>query len=95
MTFSASDTYQDTQYAPYRARPSSPDPWCTNYDGSGTWLAIDLGTSQSISKIELVKTDYDDGYIKRYKISYQSHTGESWTHYSQNNSQVFALMIGS
>ena len=96
MTFSASDTYQDTSYSPYRARPSSrPNPWCTNYDASSTWWAIDLGTSQSISKIELVKTDDDAGYVLTYKISYQSQTGEAWTYYSQNSSQVFALMFGS
>ena len=89
-SYSASDTFANNDYAPYRARPSSPAPWCSNSDASGNWLAIDLGTSQSINKIKLEKKGSDTGHVLTYTIQYMN-DGESWTDY--NNSQVLDLMF--
>ena len=88
-SYSASDTFTNTDYAPHRARPSSPDPWCSNYDSSGQSLGIDLGTSQSVSKIKLEKKDSDTGYVLTYKVKYKN--GGEWTDY--NNSQVLDLVF--
>ncbi len=92
LKFSGSGTYKNTDYAPYRARPSSHYPWCTNRDYYSTWLAIDLGTSHSVNKIELVRKDYDTGYVLTYRVSYRNDIGESWTFY--NNSQVLVYFVG-
>lgn len=91
MKLSANGTYKNTHYAPYRARPSSPVPWCSNRDHSSMWLAIDLGASHSIDKIELVKSVSDTRYVLTYKVSYRNVIGDDWTDY--NDSQVLALMF--
>ena len=82
---SASATYADTRMAPYEARPSNPNGWCPFHNNAGRWLAIDLGTSQQINKIELVKHNSDTNYVTSFKVSY-SDDGQSWTWY--NNGQV-------
>lgn len=89
-SYSASDTFTNTGYAPYRARPSSPSPWCSNKDVLGHWLTIDLGTSQSVNKIKLEKKSSDTGYVLTYTVKY-GNDGESWTNY--NNSEVMDLML--
>lgn len=88
---SASDTFTNTDYAPYCARPSSPVPWCSNSDGLSQWLAIDLGTSQSVNNTRLEKKSSDTGYVLTYTVSYRNNNGESWTDY--NDSQVLALVF--
>lgn len=67
--------------APYQARSSSPYPWCAFYDDVNQWLAIDLGTSQTINKIEIVTHNSDTKYVTSYKVSY-SDDGQSFTRYS-------------
>lgn len=89
-SYSASDTFTNTSYAPYRARPSSPHRWCSNSDGPGHWLAIDLGTSQSVNKIKLERQSSDTSYVLTYTVKY-SNDGESWTDY--NNNEVMDLML--
>ena len=89
-SYSANDTFTNTVYAPYRARPSSPDPWCSSSDVSGQWLTIDLGTPQSVNKIRLEKKSGDTGYVLTYTVKYKN-DGESWTDY--NNSQVLNLVF--
>ena len=89
-SYSANDTFTNTDYAPYRARPSSPDPWCSSSDASDDWLTIDLGTSQSVNKIKLEKKSSDTGHVLTYAIEY-SNDGQSWTYY--NNNQVLDLMF--
>lgn len=89
--YSASDTFSNTDYAPYRARPSSPVPWCSNSDSSGNWLTIDFGTSQSVNKIRLKKKSSDAGYVLTYTVKYRNDGAESWTDY--NNSQVMDLVF--
>lgn len=90
VLYSANDTFTNNDYAPYRARPSSPDPWCSNSDASNNWLTIDLGASQSVSKIKLEKKSGDTGHVLTYAIEYKN-DGGSWTDY--NNSQVLDLMF--
>ena len=64
--------------APYQARPSSPIAWCAFKDNVNQWLAIDLGTSQPINKIELVTHNSDTKYVMSYKVKYGDN-GNSWT----------------
>lgn len=72
--------------APYEARPSNPNGWCAFHDNTQQWLAIDLGISQPINKIELVKRSSDDKYVTSFTLSY-SDDGQTWTAY--NSSEVF------
>ena len=71
--------------APYEARPSNPNGWCAFQDNKNQWLAIDLGTSQPINRLELVKHSSDNKYVTSYTVSY-SNDGQSWTAY--NSSEV-------
>ena len=89
--YSASGTFTNNDYAPYRARPSSPDPWCSNSDAAGNWLSIDLGTSQSVSKIKLENKSSDTGHVLTYAIKYKNDGELSWTDYNDN--QVLDLMF--
>lgn len=89
-SYSASDTFTNTSYAPYRARPSSPYPWCSNSDSPGHWLAIDLGTTQSVNKIKMERKSSDTSYVLTYTVKYRNDE-EPWTNY--NNSEVMDLMI--
>ncbi|KAJ7326511.1 hypothetical protein OS493_027455 [Desmophyllum pertusum] len=84
--YSASGTHQNTTNAPYRARPSSPDPWCTMVDRVNQWLDIDLGSSQRIDQIELKKDDSDTKYVLTYKVSHSLRITGKYRPY--NNSQV-------
>ena len=78
---SANETYVDTNMAPYEARPSNPNGWCAFTNNAGQWLAIDLGISQPINKIELVKHNSDTNYVKSFKVRY-SDDGQPWTWYN-------------
>lgn len=89
-SYSAYDTFNNTDYAPYGARPSSPNPWCSTSDVSGQWLSIDLGTPQSVNKIRLEKKSSDTGYVLTYTVKYKN-DGESWTDY--NNNEVLNLVF--
>ena len=87
MSYSASDTFINNKYAPYRARPSSPDPWCSNRDSSDDhWLAIDLGTSQTVNKIKLEKKSSDTSYVLNYTVKHKNDGENAWTDY--NNGEV-------
>ena len=84
MTATAEGTYEDSNMAPFEARPSSPTPWCAYYDKIGEWLAIDLRTSQPVNKIELVKLNSDTKFVTSYTVEH-SNDGQSWHsyHYGQ------------
>ena len=73
----------DGDRGPFQARPESPSGWCAFFDDQDQWLAIDLGSEQQISKIELIKTHSDDKYVSSFKLSY-SLNGQVWRSYNQN-----------
>ena len=92
--FTATNSYEDLTYAPFRARPSSPNPWCAKVNSKKQYLQIDLGTKQSVRKIELIKRNNDTKYVKKYRIEYRVNTGGTFHKYDDNKVRVINSYCG-
>jgi hypothetical protein len=87
-TFTASRS-QGTSYAPANAGDGSLTTywWSNSAGGAATteWLTVDLGTSQSVSKVQVM---WFDGYWARSFRVYASTNGTTWT-------QVYSTTSGT